>query len=163
MKANRSAPESDSAFSNHRAMSIRDAASSDAITIALLMHQLGYEITQTLIRAKLHAFETSPADKILVATIDDAVIGVIGLHAMPLFHQAGSMGRITSLVVDARHRGSGVGAALIAAAERWFTAAGCMKIEVTSADHRAGAHRFYERHGYRRDGQRFSKPIPPPA
>ncbi|GGY03794.1 hypothetical protein GCM10007386_38240 [Pseudoduganella dura] len=73
---------------------------------------------------------------------------------------AGQLGRITSMVVDERHRGSGVGGALIGAAEQWFAAAGCVKVEVTSSDRRLDAHRFYERHGFLRDGQRLARNIP---
>jgi hypothetical protein len=31
-----------------------------------------------------------------------------------------------------------------------------VKLEVTSGDQRIDAHRFYERHGFRRDGQRLT-------
>ncbi|WP_116140921.1 GNAT family N-acetyltransferase [Trinickia diaoshuihuensis] len=66
-------------------------------------------------------------------------------------------GRITSMVVDEHYRGRGIGSRLIAQAEQWFDAVGCVKLEVTSADSRLNAHRFYERHGFVRDGQRLSK------
>ncbi|PTB19119.1 N-acetyltransferase [Trinickia symbiotica] len=136
---------------------IRESNPSDHIAIAMLLHQLGYDATLALILEKLQTLILSPTDKILVATLNGKVVGSISLHALPLFHAAGYLGRITSMVVDEHHRGCGVGSALIAAAERWFTTVGCVKLEVTSGDHRADAHRFYESHGFLRDGQRFSK------
>jgi predicted N-acetyltransferase YhbS len=68
-----------------------------------LLHQLRYEEMP------------APSDKILVATVDDNVVGSISLHALPLFHAVGFVGRVTSMVVDEHRRGGGVGGALIAA------------------------------------------------
>jgi GNAT superfamily N-acetyltransferase len=141
------------------AIAIREVQLSDDVSITRLLHQLGYDVTQALIHEKLQTLIPGPADKILVATIDGEVAGSVSLHVLPLFHLSGFLGRITSMVVDERHRGTGVGSALIAAAERWFKVAGCVKLEVTSADHRGAAHHFYVKHGFLRDGQRLSKKI----
>ncbi|MDN7879853.1 GNAT family N-acetyltransferase [Burkholderia aenigmatica] len=141
-------------------LAIRDAQPSDHAAIAALLSQLGYDTAPSLILAKIEALLPSPTDTIVVAVVQHEVVGSISLHAMPLFHAAGYLGRITSLVVDERHRGSGVGSALMAAAERWFDAAGCVKLEVTSGDHRPDAHRFYARHGFLRDGQRLARTFP---
>lgn len=162
MDSDRLGQDVESALRANRALSIREAAASDAEAIVSLMRQLGYEVTPAHIRDRLQAFATSPTDQLIVACIGAAVVGSISLHAVPLLHSVGALGRITSLVVAERYRGSGAGGALIAAAEPWFRAAGCVKIEVTSADHRIDAHRFYANRGFRRDGQRFSKPLPPP-
>jgi hypothetical protein len=43
----------------------------------------------------------------------------------------------------------------MAVAHAWFRTQGCVRVEVTSGDHRADAHRFYARHGYARQGQRL--------
>ncbi|KVD47586.1 GCN5 family acetyltransferase [Burkholderia sp. ABCPW 11] len=136
---------------------IREARSSDHAAIALLLQQLGYQTTPALTLEKIEAMRPSPMDKIIVASMREQVIGSISLHALPLFHVAGSLGRITSMVVDERYRGNRVGSALIDAAEHWFRQVGCVKLEVTSGDHRQAAHHFYERHGFLRDGQRLSK------
>ena len=74
-------------------------------------------------------------------------------------HMQGRLGRITSLVVDEKHRGRGIGQILVHAAEHWFSSAGCVKVEVTSGDLRVDVHRFYEREGFSRNGQRLSKKI----
>jgi hypothetical protein len=34
---------------------------------------------------------------------------------------------------------------------------GCVRIEITSGEHRAGAHAFYEAIGYKQDSRRFIK------
>jgi GNAT superfamily N-acetyltransferase len=135
----------------------RPARLDDHVAIAALMAQLGYPATPMQILARLQALGASAADGILVAAVGGEVVGVISLHALPLFHMAGALGRITALVVDQRHRSAGIGGALVIAAQHWFTAAGCVKLEVTSGDQRLDAHRFYQRHGFVRDGQRLTR------
>ncbi|TDG02027.1 GNAT family N-acetyltransferase [Paraburkholderia guartelaensis] len=130
----------------------REAQPSDHYAIAMLLHQLGYEATPALILGRLQTLIPSPNDKIFVATVHENVVGSISLHTFPMFHAAGYLGRITSMVVE-----GGIGSALIAAAKGWFQSVGCVKLEVTSGDHRPDAHRFYARHGFRRDGQRLAR------
>lgn len=134
---------------------IRPAGLEDAVQIALLIHELGYVISPELVRNKLIAMAASDVDHALVAATGDRLLGCISLHAMPLFHAEGNLGRITALVVRTEKRGQGVGRALIVAAHAWFEAAHCVRLEVTSGDHREVAHRFYARHGYAREGQRL--------
>ncbi|WP_144113868.1 GNAT family N-acetyltransferase [Paraburkholderia sp. BCC1886] len=138
---------------------IRAAGPNDSVAIAVLMHQLGYDISLERIRENLSSSVESASDAVLVACEDDIAVGCVSLHALPLFHMLGSLGRITSFVVDEKHRGRGIGQMLIQAADRWFVSVGCVKAEVTSGDVRIEAHRFYEREGFMRDGQRLSKKI----
>ena len=141
----------------HAAPHIRRARPADCGHIAVLFGQLGYEATAAQLRDRLAALEPSTADLVLVATHDDVITGCISLHILPLFHAAGGLGRITSLVVDGHWRGRRIGAALMDAAGAWFAAQGCLKMEVTSGNQRLDAHRFYAAHGMARDSQRFSK------
>ncbi|MGX7002466.1 GNAT family N-acetyltransferase [Caballeronia sp. KNU42] len=140
-------------------VTIRAAEPKDSVSIAALMHQLGYGVTPEIIREKLSALVDSASDAAFVACEDNIAIGCVSLHALPLFHMHGSLGRITSLIVDEEHRGRGIGQMLIQATERWFHSVGCVKAEVTSGDVRIDAHRFYEKEGFTRDGQRLSKKI----
>ncbi|USX11676.1 GNAT family N-acetyltransferase [Oxalobacteraceae bacterium OTU3CAMAD1] len=136
---------------------IRRVLSRDSENIASLMQQLGYEATPSQISDRLRGIQDSSTDLVLVAAIEDSIVGCISLHLLPLFHADGFLGRITSFVIDQQHRRLGVGSTLMRAASEWFSASGCVKIEVTSGDHRSDAHRFYEAQGFSRDRQRFSK------
>ncbi|MDP9651973.1 GNAT family N-acetyltransferase [Paraburkholderia caledonica] len=138
---------------------IRAAGPNDSTAIAVLLHQLGYDISLERVRENLSSSVGSASNTVFVACENDIVIGCVSLHALPLFHMLGSLGRITSFVVDEKHRGRRIGQMLMQAADRWFLSVGCVKAEVTSGDVRIDAHRFYEREGYMRDGQRLSKKI----
>jgi GNAT superfamily N-acetyltransferase len=88
------------------------------------------------------------------------VAGVLAFQIIPLFHIAGDLGRITALVVSSRFGRRGIGRQLVAAAERFGWERGCARIEITSGDHRPGAHAFYEAIGYGVDTRRFVKSRP---
>jgi len=143
---------------NHQADlpgAVRPACAADAPSLVPLVAELGYAITAGQLREKLAAIEASSTDHALVAVDGERLIGCIALHVLPLFHMEGKLGRITALVVGASWRGQGIGHALMAAAHAWFQTCGCVRVEVTSGDQRADAHRFYARHGYARQGQRL--------
>jgi N-acetylglutamate synthase-like GNAT family acetyltransferase len=138
---------------------VRRACAADCDTIATLLGQLGYASTPAQLQDRLAALAHSSADLVLVATQDGTVTGCIGLHILPMFHAGGGLGRITSLVVDARYRGQRIGSALMAAASAWFASNGCLNMEVTSSNRRLDAHRFYDAQGMARDSQRFSRAV----
>jgi len=142
---------------NSTPIHIRSATVSEHAEIAVLLGQLGYDSSATDVLSRLNAIQESSTDLVLVASGADTILGLISLHILPLFHVNGFLGRITSLVVGEASRGQGVGSALMKAAEEWFLANHCIKIEVTSGDHRTDARRFYESHGLLRDGERLSK------
>jgi GNAT superfamily N-acetyltransferase len=70
---------------------------------------------------------------------------------------AGGGGR--SAVLVAEWAGRIVAQALVAEAESLARAAGCVRMEVTSALHRDGAHDFYRGQGYGRVSEHFLKPL----
>ncbi len=137
---------------------VRRATSGDVTPLRALIDELGYQVPAQHLLARLRAMHAGDTDQALVAAADGHVLGCISLHALPLFHREGKLGRITSLVVSAEQRRQGVGSALLVAGHAWLRAVGCVKFEVTSADRRELAHRFYQRHGYARDGQRLARP-----
>jgi GNAT superfamily N-acetyltransferase len=134
---------------------IRPAGGADAESLVPLIAELGYAISVNCLREKLAAIEASSADHALVAVDGERLVGCVALHVLPLFHAEGDLGRITALVVRASMRGRGLGHALMASSHAWFRTRGCVRVEVTSGDHREDAHRFYARHGYARQGQRL--------
>lgn len=125
--------------------------------IAALIRQLGYAVAPDALRGKLTQWADGAAGHVLVAESGARLLGCIGLHVTPMLHVEGALGRITALVVGEEYRGRGIGHKLMMSAHAWFEAAGCVRFEVTSGDHREQAHRFYERHGYLRQGRRLAR------
>lgn len=94
-----------------------------------------------------------------VAELEGRVVGFATAHVIDAMHLDGPVAQLTSLVVDAAVRGRGVGTRLVAEAERWARERGAVRITLTSALHRAEAHRFYAKRGYTRTGVRLARDL----
>jgi GNAT superfamily N-acetyltransferase len=127
---------------------VRQVEERDTAQVAELMAELGYPVPAELMKQKIQEILLSDIDCAYVAEHEGHIIGVISVHALPLFHAAGSLGRITALVVSSAYQRAGVGSKLVEAAEAFARDKGCVKMEVTSGGHREGAHNFYKRAGY---------------
>jgi GNAT superfamily N-acetyltransferase len=126
---------------------IRAAGASDAERLAPLLEQLGYPAEVAEIHARLSAPDGESV--VLVAVRERNLIGFVAV-AIALDFIVGTRATILGLVVADGSRSSGIGAALLAAAERWAFERGAPSLGVRSNVVRDRAHRFYERHGYRR-------------
>jgi GNAT superfamily N-acetyltransferase len=129
--------------------------------IAALLGELGYPSEPTGVRARLARLLAHEDSRVFVAERSAKALGVLGLHRMPVLTSLNDIAMIIALVVTERERRSGVGSLLIARAEDEARAWRCGRIMVTSAEHRADAHAFYERLGYQYTGRRFAKGIGP--
>lgn len=140
--------------------SIRLAIPADVGAITSLLTQLGYPASEGEMAARLTAMtRIGPPDRVMVCEVDGTVAGVMTLHLTPELHRAKPIGRVTALVVHENARGRGVGAAMMAEAERILRADGAGLLEVTSNMRRTDAHRFYERLGYQKTSFRFAKEL----
>lgn len=127
---------------------VRQVGEDDNAQVAELMAELGYSVSAELMRQKIQMILSNDIDCAYVAEYEEHIIGVISVHALPLFHAVGSLGRITALVVSSSYQRAGVGSKLVEAAEAFARGKNCVRMEVTSGDHREGAHTFYKRAGY---------------
>ena len=137
-------------------MSVRRAVAADAAAIAALLAELGYEATPAAVQRRLRVLERSAA---LVAELHGETAGVLTLSIVPVLHQPGDWCRITALVVAERARRRGLARALVTEAEAIARGHGCVRIEVTSALHRDGAHELYRGLGYGQVSEHFLKPL----
>ena len=136
---------------------LRDARPRDAEAIAALIGSLGYEVGPAEVERRAAAL-TKAGQQILVAE-KGALVGVLTTSTMIVLHRPKPVGRISMLVVAEAARGAGIGAALVAEAEKRLAARGCGLVEVTSNRKRLRAHTFYERLGYERTSFRFAKAL----
>src|SRR5271155_4299858 len=127
---------------------IRQAQMGDAESLAALATQLGYPSTAAEIGARLRNILPDPAHAVFVAEAQGAgARGFAHVHAT-IALESGARAELLGLVTDAALRSRGMGALLVAEAERWARAKGietlCVRCNVVRAD----AHRFYERLGF---------------
>ncbi|HEY1177092.1 MAG TPA: GNAT family N-acetyltransferase, partial [Phytomonospora sp.] len=140
------------------AVRVRPASVGDAGALDELFAQLGYpQDPGAGAKGRIQLWNGDPASAAFVAEAGGGVLGVIAVHVCPFFERPGSWGRIVALVVSDRARRRGVGARLVAAAEAFAEARGCVRMEVTSADRRADAHGFYRGLGYADEAGRSSR------
>lgn len=139
-------------------MEIRHARATDAPAVTTLLAELGYpDNNETDVRGRLERWARHPEGAAFVAESDGTVVGVIAVVAIPLLEREGAVGRIVALVVDETRRGTGVGRALITAAEEQALRWGCGAMEVSSSRRRTGAHAFYRARGYEDRCERSAK------
>ncbi len=127
---------------------IRPARVDDATVVAQLLGELGYPQQPALIQLRLLTLSDLRDGAILLAWMAGRVVGLVGVHCIPVLHTEGGLGKITALVVEAPLRGQGIGQRLLTAAEQFARQAGCCRMEVISGNGRSDAHRFYQREGY---------------
>jgi predicted N-acetyltransferase YhbS len=137
---------------------IREARANDAEAVVELIADLGHSMTVDDVRERIETLQQAGCVQ-LVASTDDGVIGLCGLHIMTAIHRPKPVGRITILEVTQEFRGKGVGRALIAAAEERLRQAGCGLVEVTSNGRLVEAHGFYLSVGFEHTSKRFAKQL----
>jgi predicted N-acetyltransferase YhbS len=142
-------------------ISIRPMTLQDAARVAELSGELGYPVTVTEIGERFARINGKADNACFVAVDAGNVVGWVHVHAIdrletPLYADIGG------LVVAESVRNRGAGKLLMEAAEAWAVANGYPAVKLSSGLHRAGAHQFYERIGYRntRTAYRFEKTLP---
>jgi len=136
----------------------RPAASGDAAPLGRLLEQLGYPTDAAEIPGRIEKLHARPGTMVLVAEDEQGeLLGVVTVHLFQSIHSTEPAAWLTSLVVEEQARGQGVGSALVARAEEWAIQHGALRISLTSALHREGAHDFYKTRDYEHTGVRLTK------
>jgi GNAT superfamily N-acetyltransferase len=135
--------------------------SGDAEHIANLFTQLGYPTSARDVPGRLDNVFADGGSVVLAIDDGGRALGLMSLARLRVIHAAGPIAYITGLVIDVEARGQGVGRALVDAAKEWARSEGCVRLNVTSAEHRADAHAFYPKCGLAYHGRRFSAEINP--
>lgn len=127
---------------------IRKCEISDAEVICELNRsEMGYEYPLNKTRDKLSYLLKNKSNKILVATIENHVVGYIhasdydSIYLPPLKN-------IMGIAVMSDYKKKGIGKALLFAVETWAKKTGACGIRLVSGAERTSAHEFYRCCGY---------------
>ena len=98
------------------------------------------------------AFEeinSSPNNELIVAEIDGEVVGTMQLTFIPnIAFQGGKRMLVESVRVDAKLRGQGIGQKFMEFAIDRAREKDCLFVQLTTAEDRTDAHRFYKNLGF---------------
>ena len=139
-------------------MIIREATTTDAEPMVALIGELEFAVDAEGVADRIGRL-AELGEPVLLAQVDDEILGLLDWHVMTTIHRSRPVGRIVALVVTGGHRGQGIGTALVAEAERRMRERGCEKMEVTSNLRLEQAHRFYEALGLECSSYRFAKDL----
>jgi GNAT superfamily N-acetyltransferase len=131
----------------------------DAKDVASLMTELGYPSQQADVTDRLARSLQSSTSRCLVAESEGEVVALMSAELVPYFPTGSTICRVTSLIVSLAHRRGGLGERLIAAAADFAREHRCSGLEITSAERRVEAHRFYESLGFSRTAFRFFRTL----
>lgn len=129
----------------------RPARMEDVPGLADLVTQLGYPTEVRIMEERMDRLLARPlVHRVVVAPgpTGGKLLGAIHATRRETI-ESDDLVEISGLIVDEQARGSGVGKLLVAAAERWARDLGLRVVRVRSNVVRTGAHRFYERLGFR--------------
>jgi ribosomal protein S18 acetylase RimI-like enzyme len=129
--------------------SIREATLADASAIVRLIaeHAASFDEQTPITEAYVATYLASPTSKILVAEVQNRVVGLLSYSIRPdLFHAAPSC-YLEELIVEQAARGHGVGSALVAELLSRLTPVACAEISVAVMPDNDRAIKFYQRQG----------------
>ena len=92
----------------------------------------------------LHAVSSSDRSDVLIADIDDHLVGFCTVYLDILSVRFGQRSWIEDLAVHPDHRSQNIGRRLLTAAQDWARQHGATHLELDSGNDRTRAHRFYE-------------------
>jgi N-acetylglutamate synthase-like GNAT family acetyltransferase len=137
-------------------VSIREASAGDEAQVAVLLAELGYPAALDEVTRRFERLGREAGNWLWLAIDGERVVGLAGLHVMPLVERE-PLGRVTAIVVAEGERRRGVGRVLMERAEEEARRQGCERLEVTTADRRTDAHGFYRGLGFEEASRRFLK------
>lgn len=129
-------------------MLIRDARMTDAIEIARLSLQLGYEVSVNEVSKRMDKILLNNDNAVFVMEVrDNKIAGWAHVHGRELM-EVHPFAEIGGLVVDKNYRRQGIGESLMRKCEEWAREKGYQEVRLRSGGHRKDAHAFYKRIGY---------------
>ena len=140
-------------------IAIRRVTLADSGHVASLVSALGYPTSSAQMVRRLESILSDDDYATLVACEGERIVGFVGTRVGLLFEGDGLYGQIMAVAVAPDCQRNGIGRMLMHAAESMLIARGACVFVVTSGNHRADAHAFYENIGYTFTGRRYGKRV----
>jgi GNAT superfamily N-acetyltransferase len=131
----------------HESVDVRPMAEADIAAGRVLLDQLGYDLTPAEMRRRYSVIASTAGHAILLAECEARPVGLAHLYVRPALDKPPEV-IIQAIVIDAAHRGKGIGKILMSAAESWASERGYNSAVLYSNVSRSGAHSFYQTLGY---------------
>ena len=126
---------------------IRELGQADLPAAAALLDELGYGLDPEEVAGRFGAVRAAPGHALWAAVAGGKVLGLVHVFARPALEKPPEA-VVQALVVDAAHRGRGVGRRLMAAAEAWARERGYRSLSLATEISRDDAQAFYTALGY---------------
>ncbi len=137
---------------------IRDAMPSDTDALVDLLNQLGFpQKSVCMCIQKIEEFSKNDSNKIWVASLNNKIVGLLAINIITPFYKPKFFARIDSIIVDECYQKIGIGKILMCIAEEYAKMIGCLRIFLTSGNHRPSTHEFYSHLGYVSNATYFVK------
>lgn len=140
---------------------IREALITDITALTELMIQLGYPSTQPEMEERLTSIQHHSDYKTFVAQVDTQILGMVGMAKGYGYEQNGTYVRVLALVTNDKVRRTGIGKALMQAAENWARGigAGSLFLNCGNREERSIGHLFYKNLGYKAKSTGYIKKL----
>lgn len=142
---------------------VRTARSADAPAVARLVKELGYDIGEIDIPARMDHLRRGGRAAIFVAEENGEVIGLATAHVISVLNRVRDVVWLTAIVVAESHRGQSVGRRLVRTVEEFAERSDCERFSVTTYTDFTGAQAFYRNCGLVETGLRFGKNLRRPT
>jgi GNAT superfamily N-acetyltransferase len=137
------------------ACSIRPLRAEDVPLLVGLCGQLGTPVSHAELEERFAHLRERPGQGLFVAeAVGGALIGLLHVQERPALHTPRSA-EVTTLIIDAAHRGAGCGRALMARAEEWAREQHCQVLALRTQVEREDAQRFYASLGFERSSTSY--------
>lgn len=130
-------------------LTIRPAKIEDHSTITELIAELVASTSETtaITAEYVRQYLEFPGSSILVATVNQQVVGLLSYSLRPNLFHAGDSCTIEELIVAQPFRSRGIGGALLEELLRQLSEQECVEVSVTTMPDNHGAIVFYRSHG----------------
>ncbi len=137
---------------NDQPIDIREAGitETDVLSLSNLMTELGYETALDEMKIRLTHIQKHGDYKTFLATINNKVVGMVGMTWNYSYEQNGIYVRVLAFVIAQGYRQDGIGTQLMKASEQWARKIGANRILLNcgNREERKIAQSFYKKIGY---------------